>query len=137
MTWDEGSATCLHVLAGMRLEILTAGVGPERAPQERIQFARLVYVYSDWHHPLAGLASESSPAAAVPFPVSMYVRFLRQAQTAANAVRSLPPLRASFPQDLFYPFTTSRAARARGAPVVSAALTAFAAGCLLLLAPTV
>jgi hypothetical protein len=98
MSWDEGRQTCSNVASGVNIDILTAAVGSLAEPQQKVQYARLEPVYSSWKYPSVGAANDMA------FAVTIGVRFVAQAQSSQDIVRSLPPL-DTFPADIFYPFT--------------------------------
>lgn len=105
MAWDEDSATCSRVPAGLRIEILIAAVGSAAAPQRRVAFARSRVMYRQWRHPWAGLRGDNATDAVFAFPLEMVVRYVAQDQARQDAMRQLPPLQLSLPEDFFYPFT--------------------------------
>lgn len=107
MLWNEAEATCSHVAAGIQLDVLVASIGNVRDPQRRVQYVRSQVVYSSWRHPLAGHMQDNATNSAFAFPVEMRVRFVAQAQQEQDVMKRLPPLRASLPEDFFYPFLSA------------------------------
>ena len=99
MSWSESAAACANVAATITYDVLTAAVGAVSAPQHKVTYVRAATTPQAWAWPAGVLEGES-----VAFPVAVNVRFVAQAQSTQDVVRSLPPLR-TFPQDLFYPFT--------------------------------
>jgi len=110
MAWDENSATCSRVPAGIRIEVLVAAVGSTAEPQRRVALARSRVMYRRWRHPWAGIRGGNATDAVFAFPLETVVRFVPQEQARRDAVRRLPPLQMSLPEDFFYPFTSSDAA---------------------------
>jgi hypothetical protein len=123
MLWDESTATCSHVAAGIQLDIVVASIGNVRDPQRRVQHVRSRVVYSAWSHPLAGHVQSNSTDAMFAFPVEMRVRFVSQVQQGQDVMRHLPPLRSSLPEDFFYPFLSDARSTAAAGTL---------AGCILI-----
>lgn len=98
MSWDEDRRKCSNVASGLTIDILTAAVGSLSDPQQKVQYARMDTVFSSWQYPAVGAADGMA------FAVTIGVRFVAQAQSSQDVVRSLPPL-DTFPEDIFYPFT--------------------------------
>lgn len=106
MAWDEDTATCSRVPAGVRLEILVSAIGSAANPQRRVAFARSRVMYRSWRHPWAGIRGDNATNAAFAFPLETVVRYVPQDQARQAATRQLPPLQLSLPEDFFYPFTS-------------------------------
>lgn len=106
MAWDENTATCSRVPASVRIELLVAATGSAADPQRRVVLARSRVVYRKWRHPWAGIRGDNATDATFSFPLETVVRFAPQEQAQRDAVRRLPPLRMSLPEDFFYPFTS-------------------------------
>eukprot|EP00892_Ulva_mutabilis_P008943 jgi/Ulvmu1/6420/UM003_0049.1 len=106
MAWDENTATCSRVPAGVRLDVLVSAVGAAANPQRRVALVRSRVMYRQWQHPWAGVRGDNATDAAFSFPLETVLRFVPQQQAQHDAVRRLPPLRMSLPEDFFYPFTS-------------------------------
>jgi len=100
MKWDEATATCANVAAGVRYEFLTGKVGAQQSPQEKIAFGKVSFSTASWSFkdPLKGFCSQN-------FPATVHVDFASMDQVVTENVKpQVPPLLPRVPEGFMYPF---------------------------------
>ena len=100
MQWDEATATCSNVPAGLRYEFLTGKVGSQQSPQEKIAFGKVSFSTVSWtfKHPLRGFCTQN-------FPSTVHVDFVAMDQAVSENVKpQIPPLLPRVPEGFMYPF---------------------------------
>ncbi|UPQ99778.1 tectonic protein [Chloropicon primus] len=103
MSWNEQESTCSKVVSGIQYEFLTANVGSQQNPQQKVTYARVKFTYDDWT-----FSNPSLDACPQPFNVYSSASFVEMDQEVDENVKPpAPPVFPKLPEDAFYPFLTN------------------------------
>ncbi len=103
MSWIEEENTCTKVISGVQYEFLTASVGSQQNPQEKIAYARVKFTYDDWTFTNPSL--DSCPQSFNVYTSSSFVEMDQEVDE--NVKPPAPPVFPKLPEDAFYPFLTN------------------------------